>query len=153
MITYLETVEMKLKKLENLTEKKDMVIIVERSMLSNRIFAEVLHQRKCIDSMEYAIYQKFVEKFDSLLPSVDGVVYVKAPVDVAMKRIGLRKRRGENHVTFDFQYDLVVGHEKMFEKLNCPKLTLHNDEDSQAKVVAWKICKFVERLKCPLSKM
>ena len=153
MITYLETVQKTMEMIKNIPHKNKPVIVVERSFISNRIFASVLHNRGHISAMEYAIYQKYVKKFSSLAPLVDALIYVSVPVNTAMTRVRNRNRRGEKAITFDFQQDLADVHDRVFKSIHCPCIMIDNDIQSNMELSLKKIEQFVQKLKFGSSKL
>ena len=91
------------------------VRIMERSPLSSlKIFSGIMQKAGHISEEQKEILQDW----HSLLLSnnlvhldIDAHIYVKAPIFVALDRIGLRNRAGENHITIEHAMELHQAHE------------------------------------------
>lgn len=89
--------------------------IVERSPLSNKIFAELLFESGKMNIMEmndYLEWSKCWEMLSYFIPTL--FIYCKVSVGTAMERIRIRKRAGENMITAQYQTDLSNKHNKVF---------------------------------------
>jgi deoxyadenosine/deoxycytidine kinase len=91
----------RLKELETLLEAHPHCagVLCERSLLADHeIFAKMLHDDGTLEDVLYQIYNQFVDKTVDRA-SIDGVVYVHAPVDVCIERISQRAREGESDIS------------------------------------------------------
>ncbi|KAM4616799.1 deoxyguanosine kinase, mitochondrial [Polymixia lowei] len=107
------------------------VQVFERSVYSDRyIFALNMFELGCIDSTEWAVYQDWhsflVEQFGHQV-ELEGIIYLRAPPQKCMERLGHRGRAEEKGVELDYLEKLHTQHEKWliekstklhFEKLN-----------------------------------
>ena len=85
----------KIKALLKAADSDKPIIIIERSILSNKVFMDISEELGKLDKMEYCMlintynfYLKFV------YPQIAGVIYLDTPVDECIKRI-TKRNRGE----------------------------------------------------------
>ena len=74
------------------------VIICERSLEADRhIFAQMLHDDKMIDDIQFQIYETFFKNSaDDYM--MDGIVYINARAATCFERVGKRARKGESAI-------------------------------------------------------
>jgi deoxyadenosine/deoxycytidine kinase len=83
------------------------VIIAERSLATDKhVFCQMLYDDKKINEVEFQIYNKWFEEFQSEFP-VENIIYIQTDPEVAHERVGRRAREGE---TIPLEY-LVNCHE------------------------------------------
>jgi deoxyguanosine kinase len=86
----------KLKNLIMAAKTDKPIIVIERSLISNKAFIDASHELGKLDSMEYAMlintYNFYLE---NVFPVLTGIIYINTPVDVCVKRIAKRNRDGE----------------------------------------------------------
>ncbi|KAL0979360.1 hypothetical protein UPYG_G00184100 [Umbra pygmaea] len=92
------------------------VQVFERSVYSDRyIFALNMFQLGCINSTEWAIYQDWhsflVEQFGHQV-ELEGIIYLRAPPQKCMERLGRRGRMEEKQVQLDYLEKLHGQHEE-----------------------------------------
>uniref|UniRef100_A0A3P9A2S5 deoxyguanosine kinase n=2 Tax=Esox lucius TaxID=8010 RepID=A0A3P9A2S5_ESOLU len=92
------------------------VQIFERSVYSDRyIFALNMFKLGCINSTEWAIYQGWhsflVEQFGHQV-ELEGIVYLRAPPQICLERLGRRGRTEEKGVQLDYLETLHTQHEE-----------------------------------------
>ena len=72
------------------------IIIIERSILSNRVFMDVSKELGKLDKMEYRM---LINTYDFYLnhvyPQLSGIIYLDTPVNECIKRINKRNRGEE----------------------------------------------------------
>ena len=92
------------------------IIIIERSILSNKVFMDLSNDLGKLDKMEYAMlintYNFYLE---NVYPQIAGVIYLDTPVDECIRRI-TKRNRGEE-CTIEKSY-LNSIKEKMDEMCN-----------------------------------
>lgn len=96
-------------------EDSPIVIISERSILSDRIFWELQHDLKRIEEpCEYEAYKDLWNMWVNLYPIKPSlVVYLDVPVDVCMDRVKERNRDSEvSGISREYQEHLIRLHEK-----------------------------------------
>lgn len=90
-------------------------IITERSLVSDYIFAKLLHNDKYMDDMEFKHYEDWYEFWKYLLPNYEYItVYLKLNTNIALDRIKKRGRDGENHITCEYETKLMNMHDEYF---------------------------------------
>ena len=92
------------------------IIIIERSILSNKVFMDLSNDLGKLDKMEYAMlintYNFYLE---NVYPQIAGIIYLDTPVDECIRRI--TKRNREEECTIEKSY-LNSIKEKMDEMCN-----------------------------------
>jgi len=95
------------------------VIIMERSVWANHVFGTMLYENKDMSDNEWFMYLHIFEFVTSIFNvKLDAIIYLKCPVQIAMKRIKQRNRHGENKVTeeyleqLDRHYDEWINNKK-----------------------------------------
>jgi deoxyadenosine/deoxycytidine kinase len=93
------------------------VILLERSLLSNTIFAENLHDNGDMNDLEFRLYQdwsSFWGETGIFPPNL--FVYLNPIVEVAMERTRSRARRGEAGISEEYQRQIKEKHDAIFSK-------------------------------------
>ena len=71
------------------------IIIIERSILSNKVFMEISKELGKLDKMEYTmLLNTYYFYLEHVYPQIAGVIYLDTPVDECIKRI-TKRNRGE----------------------------------------------------------
>ena len=72
------------------------IIIIERSILSNKVFMDLSNELGKLEKMEYCMlintYNFYLEH---VYPQISGIIYLDTPVEECMKRIAKRNRGEE----------------------------------------------------------
>lgn len=92
-------------------------VIIERSLLSNTIFAELLHEEESMTDLEMRQYSRwagFWHKTLNISPS--HFIYLSPSVETAMTRLRSRGRDGESGISADYQARLKQKHDLLFGK-------------------------------------
>ena len=75
------------------------IIIIERSILSNKIFMDLSNELGKLDKMEYCMlvntYKFYLE---NVYPQLSGIIYLDTPVNECIKRITKRNRGEECNI-------------------------------------------------------
>lgn len=120
----------KLQCLSKAAESDKPIIILERSLFSNKIFMEISATLQKLDDMEYHMLKTIVEFFiNNVYPLLSGVIYLDTPVDVCMKRIAKRNRGEESTVSKDYLLMLKEKFDQMSQELNTPVLVIDGTFD------------------------
>ncbi|KAG7279494.1 hypothetical protein CRUP_035880 [Coryphaenoides rupestris] len=90
--------------------------VFERSVYSDRyIFALNMFELGCINATEWAVYQDWhtflVQQFGHQV-ELEGIIYLKAPPQTCLERLGRRGRPEETGVGLDYLEKLHTQHEK-----------------------------------------
>ena len=71
------------------------IIIIERSILSNKVFMDLSNELGKLDKMEYCmLINTYKFYLQNIYPQISGILYLDTPVDECMKRI-TKRNRGE----------------------------------------------------------
>ena len=71
------------------------VIVIERSILSNKVFMDLSHELGKLEEMEYRMLMNTYEFYlQHVYPQLSGIIYLDTPVDECIRRI-TKRNRGE----------------------------------------------------------
>ena len=71
------------------------IVIIERSILSNKLFMDLSNELGKLNPMEYRMLLNTYEFYlQNIYPQLSGVIYLDTPVDECVKRI-IKRNRGE----------------------------------------------------------
>ena len=89
----------KIQALLNAADSDKPIIIIERSILSNKIFMDLSNELGKLEKMEYCMlmntYQFYLE---NVYPQIAGIIYLDTPVNECIKRITKRNRGEECNI-------------------------------------------------------
>ncbi len=89
------------------------IFLLERSIFSDRFFAEMLFESGTMDKTEYEDYIELWTMWKEVMPfQPDLFIYLKPDIAVVMQRIKKRSRNEENSVTNEYQTLLQKKHDK-----------------------------------------
>ena len=75
------------------------IIIIERSILSNKIFMDLSNELGKLDKMEYCMLMNIYDFYlQNIYPQLSGIIYLDTPVDECIKRITKRNRGEECNI-------------------------------------------------------
>lgn len=107
-----------LKTIKNDTDNKNIVIITERSLYTDKmVFAKMLYDSKKIEHVNYQIYLNWFDTFSDEFP-VNKVVYVKTSPEKCYQRIVKRSRTGEENIPLEYLTSCSIYHDNMLDKEN-----------------------------------
>jgi len=85
----------KIKALLNAANTDKQIIIIERSIISNKIFMDISKELGKLDKMEYCMLMNTYDFYlQHVYPQIAGIIYLDTPVDECIKRI-TKRNRGE----------------------------------------------------------
>ena len=85
----------KLQALLKAADSEKPIIIIERSILSNKLFMDLSKELGKLDTMEYKMLINTYEFYlQNVYPQLNGIIYLDTPVDECIKRI-IKRNRGE----------------------------------------------------------
>ena len=85
----------KIKALLNAANSDKPVIVIERSILSNRAFMDLSHELGKLEEIEYTMLMNTYHFYlQHVYPQLSGIIYLDTPVDECIKRI-TKRNRGE----------------------------------------------------------
>ena len=104
--------------------------IIDRSIYEDAsIFARALHSMGNINERDYLTYRQVFDLVIKTLPPPSLLIYLKAPVDVLMKRIQKRGREIESTISKDYLCLLDSFYSEWIDSFDlCPVLTLKTDD-------------------------
>lgn len=104
--------------------------ILDRSIYEDvHIFARALHHLNNLSERDYLAYRKVFDLVVGNLPPPDLLIYLKAPVDVLVRRIRSRGREIESGVTVDYLTLLDSFYDEWMQAFDlCPVLTIHSGD-------------------------
>ncbi|ETO23718.1 deoxycytidine kinase [Reticulomyxa filosa] len=91
------------------------VVLVERSIYSNYIFASIMRDNGDLDAKEWHMYRHNFHYFWQQFPRYDGILFLNTDVETAMNRLHVRQRSGEvTGVPKEYQEKLLDRHSILF---------------------------------------
>ena len=85
----------KIKALLNAANSDKPVIVIERSILSNKVFMDLSHELGKLEEMEYKMLMNTYDFYlQHVYPQLSGIIYLDTPVDECIRRI-TKRNRGE----------------------------------------------------------
>ena len=102
------------------------VNFIERSILSDRIFAKNCYENDTMTKIEFDIYTRWSEWLkDKLCDNIDAIIYLRTTPDVSDERIDKRSRNGESNIPMDYLKQLHNHHDKwLLNEKGIPVLVL-----------------------------
>ena len=97
------------------------VRVADYLLEKDRLFARVT-----LDDAEYALYEQVYAKLDIQAPKPDLVVYLQAPVDVLLERIGKRGIDYEQHIERQYLERLNEAYARFFHEFESAPLLIVN---------------------------
>jgi deoxyguanosine kinase len=117
--------------------------IADYLLEKDRLFARVT-----LDDAEYALYQSVYERVVVDAPKPDLVVYLQAPVDVLVERIGKRGIRYEQYIERSYLDKLAQAYARFFHSYTAAPLLIVNsahidpvDDDNDFRMLLAEIVK------------
>ena len=104
--------------------------IIDRSIYEDAyIFARALHSMGNITERDYLTYRQVFEIVTKNLPAPSLLIYLKAPVELLIKRIQKRGREMETSISADYLNLLDSYYTDWIKNFDlCPVLTLRTDD-------------------------
>ena len=85
----------KIRALLNAANSDKPIIIIERSILSNKVFMDISLELEKLDKMEYCMLKNtYCFYLEHVYPQLSGIIYLDTPVDECIRRI-TKRNRGE----------------------------------------------------------
>jgi deoxyadenosine/deoxycytidine kinase len=105
-------------------------VIFDRTIYEDEcIFARALYHMGNVEERDYLSYRRVFDLITSQLPPPDLLIYLKAPVQVLMKRIQSRARSIEAGITDEYLALLDSFYEDWLKTFDvCPVLTIRSDD-------------------------
>ena len=85
----------KIKCLLKASESEKNIVIIERSLLSNKIFFDISKDMNKLNDLEYGmLINTYNFYMQNIYPMLNGIIYLNTPVDLCVQRI-IQRNRGE----------------------------------------------------------
>lgn len=83
------------------------VYITERCLdTDHKVFAQMLHDDNKMDSLEYALYERWIEQLKKTSTPLSGIIFLDTPAEVCAERIRGRNRDGEEGIPLQYLQEL-----------------------------------------------
>ena len=104
--------------------------ILDRSIYEDAyIFARALHHMGNLTERDYKAYRKLYELVVKNLPAPDLLIYLRAPIEILMKRIQERARNIETGISAEYLTLLDSYYDDWLQNFDlCPVLTIQTDD-------------------------
>ena len=87
--------------------------IIERSLLSDRIFAQNCYNNGNMEKTEFDVYLRWSEwLYDRVCKKVKNIIYLRVPPEVCYERIKQRNREGEEEIPLEYLKQLHALHDE-----------------------------------------
>lgn len=85
---------------------------IERSILSDRIFAKNCFENGTMEKIEYDIYTRWSNWLkDEICEKIDAIIYLRSTPNVSMERINKRSRQSEDLIPYEYINQLHLLHD------------------------------------------
>ena len=106
------------------------IIMVERSLLSNKVFFDISSGLGKLDAMEYQMLLTNYDFYTShLYPKLSGIIYLRTPLEECVKRIKKRSRSGEEEIDRGYLKLLDEKFSDFCDNSKIPKLDISETYD------------------------
>ena len=112
---------------ECLDKHPDSILITERSILTDSLFAELVYKEGKISKIEYDVYKKQFEYFIQRIPEIH-IIYLYTDPEVCLERIHKRSRKGEHDIPLSYLKSLHDVHESFMGSYGCARLNGNKDK-------------------------
>ena len=104
--------------------------IADRSIYEDvKIFARALYQQGSLTERDYRSYQRVFNLIADHLPEPDLLIYLIAPPEILLKRIGERGREIESGISLEYLQLLDSFYDDWMKTFNlCPVLKIRSDD-------------------------
>jgi deoxyguanosine kinase len=107
-----------IKNIDNNNDNINTCIITERCLLTDKyVFAKMLYDDKCIENINYQIYNSWFTDLLSEEYIPTKIIYVNTEPSLCNERIKLRHRLGEDNIPLDYLENCNIYHNDYIETL------------------------------------
>lgn len=140
----LESMISKIRKLKEAMAANYDIILLERSIHSDKAFQIASFFYDKISTMEMHILDEIRSDFLKTYPSFNGIIYLDTDIETCIKRIKKRNRNEEQNI--DKEYLLKLEDLFLTTKYGCPMLMISGDyEPKDAQKTLDMIIKFINK--------
>jgi deoxyadenosine/deoxycytidine kinase len=120
----------KIKCLMKAADSEKNIIIIERSILSNKIFIDISKEMNKLNDLEYGMLINTYNFYrQNVYPILNGIIYLNTPVDLCVQRIIKRNRGGESNVDKNYLLMLKEKFDELSNYSTIPTLVIDGNFD------------------------
>ena len=120
----------KIKCLMKAADSEKNIIIIERSILSNKIFIDLSKEMNKLNDLEYGMLINTYNFYrQNVYPILNGIIYLNTPVDLCVQRIIKRNRGGESNVDKNYLLMLKEKFDELSNYSTIPTLVIDGNFD------------------------
>ena len=120
----------KIKCLMKAADSEKNIIIIERSILSNKIFIYISKEMNKLNDLEYGMLINTYNFYkQNVYPILNGIIYLNTPVDLCVQRIIKRNRGGESNVDKNYLLMLKEKFDELSNNSTIPTLVIDGNFD------------------------
>ena len=102
------------------------IILIERCMLTDKVFFDLNVENGLSNPMEEAMFKNLYEFLSkNVYPKLSGIIYLDTPVDECIHRMILRGRKEEKSITKEYLQQLDDNFKKVIKDSGIPYLKLN----------------------------
>ena len=102
------------------------IILIERCMLTDKVFFDINVENGFSNPMEEAMFKNLYEFLsNNVYPKLSGIIYLDTPVDECIQRMILRGRKEEKSITKEYLQQLDDNFKKVIKDSGIPYLKLN----------------------------
>lgn len=133
----------KIKRLKDALKSDAEIIVMERSLFSDKSFHILSYFLEKIDTKEMKILQDLYNDFRSLYPKLNGIIYINTDTKTCLKRIKDRGRKEETGINEDYLKKLEDQLKTI--EYNCPILQIDGNYDQKKhQMILQRIKEFIK---------
>lgn len=123
------------------------LVLQDRSVIGDSLFAEVAYEQGFIDDTEYEVYLSLREALTAGLPAPVAVIYLDASPETCLQRIHKRGRGCESEVPLAYLRALHEAHERMARREEARLIRVPWESFGEAEEVAAQLKARIEGLR------
>ena len=140
----------KIKALLNAANSPKPVIVIERSILSNKVFIDLSHELGKLEDMEFAMLMNTYKFYlQHVYPQISGIIYLDTPVDECIKRITKRNRGEECTIERSYLQSIKEKMEKDILSNSSTMKVIRIDGMYDCERDKVRVCQDMENYLCP----
>ena len=123
------------------------IILIERCMLTDKVFFDLNVENGLSNPMEEAMFKNLYEFLsNNVYPKLSGIIYLDTPVDECIHRMILRGRKEEKSITKEYLQQLDDNFKKVIKDSGIPYLKLNGlyDLNSDLGTIDHELMDFIQ---------
>jgi deoxyguanosine kinase len=138
----------KIKALLKAANSDKPVIVIERSILSNKVFMDLSHELGKLQEMEYKMLMNTYDFYlQHVYPQLSGIIYLDTPVDECIRRITKRNRGEECSIERSYLQRIKEKMDLLADSSTMHVIRIDGMYDCERDKV--RICQDMESYLCP----